>query len=88
MSGYLMPKSAIGRVRAYYVANPEETLTNDDLCIKFRLPKKRVDKLLFVLRHVGFLEAEPGSKPIAYRRTATPIREIRWRPQRELRAAA
>lgn len=81
MTGYVRPQSAIGRVRAFYERNPDEELTADDMATKFDLERWQVEKLLYVLRALAFLEAVPGSWPLAYRYTGVPVDAIRWRPQ-------
>jgi hypothetical protein len=80
MSSRPNPRSTIGRVREFFVANPDEELTADDIGVKFDLERERVLKLLYVLRLLAFLEQVPFSYPLAYRYTGIPVENIRWKP--------
>lgn len=83
MSKGLQPYSTIGRVRAFFEANPDEVLTADDIQVKFRLDKARVARLLHVMRITGYLCPVTGTNPVQYARTGKPVNAAYWSPWRK-----
>lgn len=68
MSGRRIPNSHTGRVRAFFLANPDEELTNGDVRIKFDLDEFEAAKVLYRLRQQGFLATDRSVRPAVHRR--------------------
>jgi DNA-binding IclR family transcriptional regulator len=55
------------RLIAYFEANPLDTLTSDDIAIKFGVPKRSVQTMLSTLKAEGVLQRNTvwSHKPVA-----------------------